>query len=175
MAFDAPTSLRVPLASGRRVGPLARAALSSSAGIPTFLAVSPAHIWHSREARPYTANVFLILASALLFLRLIESVPRTKNKSNARLKLAYAAALPVLFLLGRYLFVRYYVKIFDHLGKVLTEQGHMKRVAGGAKVAPNVPIGPPKPAQVQEAVLVPAEPAKPAASAEPDDRLALLQ
>jgi Transglycosylase SLT domain len=61
-----------------------------------------------------------------------------------------------------------------YLSKVLTEQGHMKRVAGGAKVAPNVPIGPPRPAQVQEAVLVPAEPAKPAPSPTPD-QVALLQ
>ncbi len=61
-----------------------------------------------------------------------------------------------------------------YLGKVLSEQGYMRRVAGGGQVAPNVPIGPPRTAPaMQEAVLVPALPPMPAAST--PEQLALLR
>ena len=61
-----------------------------------------------------------------------------------------------------------------YIGKVLSEQGHMKRVAGGGSVSTTVPIGPPKVVAptMQEAVLTPAEPPKPAAST--PERVALL-
>jgi hypothetical protein len=64
-----------------------------------------------------------------------------------------------------------------YLGKVLSEQGHMKRVAEGARVSTNVPIGPPKPAPaVREAALeqdVPA--ATPKATASAPEQIALLR
>jgi hypothetical protein len=60
-----------------------------------------------------------------------------------------------------------------YIGKVLTEQGHMKRVASGGTVSTRVPIGLPKPV-VREAALVPLEaPEKPASAA--DERVALLE
>ncbi|MGL6113092.1 MAG: transglycosylase SLT domain-containing protein [Rubrivivax sp.] len=63
-----------------------------------------------------------------------------------------------------------------YLGKVLTEQGHMQRVAGGKAVPTNTPIGTPKPAAApREAALVPAAPAPEPSLAEPSaEQVAVL-
>ncbi|HYN59253.1 MAG TPA: lytic transglycosylase domain-containing protein [Rubrivivax sp.] len=53
-----------------------------------------------------------------------------------------------------------------YLGKVLTEQGHLQRVAGGKRVPTNTPIGPGKAAPVaREAPALPASAATPAPDA----------
>jgi Transglycosylase SLT domain len=69
-----------------------------------------------------------------------------------------------------------------YMGKVLTEQGHMLRVAGGKPVPTNVPIGAPKPVIVAPAAPVAAEAAVLPAPAEapgpaelPAERVALLR
>lgn len=72
-----------------------------------------------------------------------------------------------------------------YMGKVLTEQGHMLRVAGGGSVPTTVPIGAPKPmpAPVQAApapstaveAAAPAAPAETTAPAPAVERLALLR
>ncbi len=53
--------------------------LSRKAGMLAafVLAVSPVHIWYSTEARPYTANVLLVLAATLAFCRLAQT-PRKR-------------------------------------------------------------------------------------------------
>jgi hypothetical protein len=56
-----------------------------------------------------------------------------------------------------------------YLGKVLTEQGHMLRVAGGSSVPTNVPIGAPKPVQASTAAPTATETAAPLAPAEAAD------
>ncbi len=64
-----------------------------------------------------------------------------------------------------------------YLGKVLSEQGHMKRVADGGRVSTTVPIGPAKatPA-VREAALEPAVPAAAPKAAQPTpERVAFLR
>jgi Transglycosylase SLT domain len=64
-----------------------------------------------------------------------------------------------------------------YLGKVLTEQGHLKRVAGGNAVPTNTPIGPSKTAPVVRAAAVPVvAPAAAASSvASSGEQLALLR
>ncbi len=55
-----------------------------------------------------------------------------------------------------------------YLGKVLTEQGHLQRVAGGKAVPTNTPIASPKPAApAREAAVAPAAPAPTPSPAEP--------
>ena len=63
-----------------------------------------------------------------------------------------------------------------YLGKVLAEQTHMKRVAGGTAVPPNAPITrKTAPPPAQEAAVTPAVPATPTPPAPaPADKLALL-
>ena len=52
-----------------------------------MLATSPVHIWFSQEARPYSANIFLLLLATLAFYRLIE------KKRGATWTLVYFLAL----------------------------------------------------------------------------------
>ncbi len=64
-----------------------------------------------------------------------------------------------------------------YMGKVLSEQGYMKRVAGGARVSTTVPIGPPKPPPaLREAALEPELPAAtPKTTPTEPEQLALLR
>ena len=62
-----------------------------------------------------------------------------------------------------------------YIGKVLSEQGHMKRVAGGSNVSTNVPIGPPKPVVREAALECPAEQRSSKPAPATPDRVALLQ
>jgi hypothetical protein len=63
-----------------------------------------------------------------------------------------------------------------YLGKVLTEQGHLQRVASGTAVPTTMPIGVPKPATAsREAAVAPAAPAETANPAPAAEQLALLR
>jgi hypothetical protein len=60
-----------------------------------------------------------------------------------------------------------------YLGKVLTEQGHLQRVAGGKAVPTNTPISTPKPAAApREAAAT--MPAMPSPAPDPAEQVAVL-
>lgn len=91
---DSEVSVRIPslllgLLSVALTFVLARRWLSEAAALLSafLLAVNPVHIWYSREARPYSAAVFCVLAAILAFYRVQETA-----RPRAWLA-AYAAAL----------------------------------------------------------------------------------
>jgi len=111
---DSELALRLPpllfgLGSIALVALLGRRLIDARTGLAAaaLLAVSPVHIWHSQEARPYAASVFLVLATTLAFARLVDPAP-------ARCKRSLYGALVV----GT-VFTHYYLVVFVGIFQLL--------------------------------------------------------